>query len=369
MSLLPSRAEMIPDDLPRHEGRAALLREIFKGDDAAERFIVLRNGEALPERMVGTDLDVCIMPGRSLGEVAEFLIERGRSAGWAPVSVSRRSHMIGLSLVPLDEAADAVHFDVFGGITYLGLPMLRAETCAAESIVRHGVRSLNRRGQALATTVHHLAWNGYLSKEKYRAELAEVMSDPSSMLWMRESLAAAFGSRTLHAIDVAIAAGTLGRATARMRRAVRADLVARRALRRPATTMLQIVGYLAGQGESFRNPPGLIGTRGDSLPAAPRHRLTTELAGRIAPHGFGARSVRAGIGDVHTANGERYRHTLVRTWRRSTLLRWFLPSVFLYLQAKRGRTVVLERMPVALRALQRWSRPSWLAAPRAEHDA
>src|SRR5207247_7402703 len=138
------------------------------------RLAGLGKGGVRAAAVSGTDLDVSVRPGCSAGEVVEFLCRRGSTLGWKPVCVSRRPHMTGFSLVKPDagSSTSAIHFDIFEGITYLCLPLLRPEALDAESIVRGGVRQLSERGRVLATTVHHLAWNGALLKEKYRAELA-----------------------------------------------------------------------------------------------------------------------------------------------------------------------------------------------------
>jgi hypothetical protein len=63
---------------------------------------------------------------------------------------------------------------------------------------------------------------------------------------------------------------------------------------------------------------------------------------------------------VRSLNGPKHQQCVESLWRSATILRWVAPSLFLWLQAKRNRVVVLERLPLALRGLRRLSPPAWL---------
>src|SRR5690242_18538671 len=210
-------------DVPRAERSddlRQLLGKMFEGEEAGRLFTVLRNAERLPEGMSGTDLDVSVNAGVSVGEVVAFLRRQGEALGWYAVGVSQRPHMTGFGLVkPTGPVgSSALHFDVFDGISYLGLPLLRPESIEGESVVRDGVRQLSDRGRVLVTTVHHLAWNRALLKEKYRTELAGVLADERDRPWLLERVSRALGAPAAAALDrVATApgrgAGTLRRWT------------------------------------------------------------------------------------------------------------------------------------------------------------
>jgi O-antigen/teichoic acid export membrane protein len=343
-----------------------LLRRIFEGGEAAGLFTVLRNGEQLPEAMTGTDLDVSVRPGCSVGEVVEFLCRRGRALGWMPVGVSRRPHMTGFSLVKADggASASAIHFDIFEGITYLGLPLLQPEALDTESIVRGEVRQLSERGRVLATTVHHLAWNGALLKEKYRAELATVLARTGDREWLLGTVDGALGTPVSRELGKPQGLAGLGSGATGLRRRVWLGLASRWFFPRPRLSLRSLATYLVGQLQSLRHPPGLIGSPGDPIPGLPGTPLTLQLACRISPHAAGATHVRTPSAMVRTLNGPRYERSTARLWRAWTPLRWLLPSLFLYLQAKRNRIVVLDRLPFAIRWLRtRADPPGWLTTP------
>jgi hypothetical protein len=341
-----------------------LLNRIFSGP-AQQYFIVLRNDETLPLRLAGTDLDVCVCPGRKPRDVFEYLSAAAGDLGWLTIGVSARPHMLGFSLVRPDvDHLQAVHFDVFNGLSYLGIELCSSSTLAAESSVTNGVRHLGRRGRALATLMHHVAWNGYLSKEKYRSELAEVLADPADVFWMRQRLSEAFGRRT--ADRLLSPASRLDHATLANRVDIAWAVFSTAGRGHPARPAGQLLRYWSGQWSSLRSPPGLVGLEGDSVPAAPGLILSEELACIVAPHGCAARTARSRPRDVHTLNGERYRRTLSRAWARWTLIRWLVPSFFLRYQAKRNRIVVLrQRLPVGMRLLRRFGDPTWIAVPSA----
>jgi hypothetical protein len=341
-----------------------LLVRLFSGP-AQHYFIVLRNDETLPLRLAGTDLDVCVCPGRKPRDVLEYVSAAASDLGWLAVGVSERPHMLGFSLVRPDvDHPQAVHFDVFNGLSYLGVELCSSATLASESSVTKGVRHLSRRGRALATLVHHMAWNGYLSKEKYRSELGDVLADPADALWVRQRLSEAFGRRA--ADRLLFPASRLEHATLANRVEVAWAVFSTAGRGHPARPVRQLLRYWSGQWSSLRSPPGLVGLEGDSFPAAPGLILSEELACTLAPHGCAARTVRSRPGDVHTLNGERYRRTMSRAWARWTLIRWLIPSFFLRYQAKRNRIVVLrDRLPSGVRLLRRFGDPTWIAVPSA----
>lgn len=338
-----------------------LLSRIFAGP-AESYFIVLRNDEMLPLRLSGTDLDVCVCPGKKPLEVLDYLSETGRDLGWFAVGVSERPHMTGFALVWSDgNHTEAIHFDVFDGISYLGVELCSSGTLASESSVSNGVRRLNRRAKSLATLVHHIAWSGYLGKEKYREELAEVLGDPTDALWMFQRVSEACGPWT--AQWLLSPTRQLDHATlpSRLKFAVGVFTTASRGRSKPLRGVLR---YWCSQWASMRSPPGLVGLYGESFPSAPNLVLSEELACALAPHGCVARTARSLPRDVHTLNGERYRRTISRAWARWTLVRWLVPSVFLRYQAKRNRIVVLrDRLPLGMRLLRRVAAPGWVAVP------
>jgi hypothetical protein len=338
-----------------------LLASIFADARAARLFTVLRNGERLPHALDGHDLDVSVMPGHAPADVVAFLVERGRAAGWTAACVSRRPHMIAVSLVaPAAGDPDAIHFDVFDGITLAGVPLVSPARIAAESTVRDGVRSLTARGRVFVTLAHHLAWNGGLTKQRYRDELAAVLGDPLDRAWLIDALRAPFGDRIAGEVWQPDA---LGSGLDRRRRAARVAALRRALLAAPLATCRGLVRYASGQLPSFVRPPGLIARPGDGL-AGSGVRLDLTLACRIAPHAFAIADVRARHG-AHTVNGPRYERTLARTWARAALVRWVAPSLFLWYQAKRGRVILIDRLPAGLRLLRRLARPAWLAPPSA----
>lgn len=340
--------------------RTTLLGNVFRGP-AEKLFLVLRNDEELPTRLSGTDLDICVCPGRTLDEVLEYLIRVGAEVGWTAVAVSRRKHMIGFSLLRVDDPdTDAIHFDIFNGVSYLGLPLCDPDLLYDESSVRDGVRLLSARAKVLATVVHHLAWNGYLGKPKYRAEMAATLGGVGGD-WLRAQLALVFGSEASTAITVA----QLERASAWTRLTIASALLRRARVRLGVLGCVRrVFRYWFGQLASFRSPPGIVGSRGEWVRSSHRVVLSPELACRVSPHGCWAPSPRCRADAVKTLNGPRYQRTTSRAWRRWAVVRWTMPSVFLLYQAKRNRVVVLSGpLPIGLRLLRRLGNPAWLSMP------
>ena len=339
----------------------ALLRALFAGDGAAARFVVLRNGELLPHAMAGNDLDVATLPGISPDQVVAFLVERARPLGWAPVCLSRRADMTAFSLVDLSASPprDALHVDVFNGIRVHGVRLLPPELLAAESVVRDGVRQLTPRARVLATLAHHAAASGALTKDKYLTELVELQEQPEERAWLLARTAEWLG----HALvgELAAPGGPTALRTPSRRRRWR---VLASAARSPWGLARMMLRYCAGQLPSLVHPSGVVGRRGDRFGAPPHlFWLSPELACRVSPLAMIASSVRAAPEAVYTLNGAKHQRCITEIWRAATPLRLFAPSLFLWLQAKRNRIVVLDRLPLALRALRRVAAPVWLATP------
>ena len=362
--IVPVGADLGPSD---EMIRQPLLRAIFEDGLAGSLFIVLRNGEQLPDRMSGTDLDVSVRPGHRVDEVVSFLCQRGASAGWDPVCMSRRPHMVGFSLVYRDPAStQAIHFDVFDGISYLCLPLLTPAVLDTESILRRGVRQLGERGRVAATVIHHLAWSGLLSKAKYRIELERVLADPHDRSWLLGKVERALGHHLCEEVLALRSTDSLGVATGSRRWVLAKGLMRQWLCRDPIVAVKSVLRYLVGQTRSMWRPPGLVGCPGDPIAAAlPGKPLSAELACRISPHAFAAPTVRAHAASLRTFNGPRYERSTVRLWRRWGVVRWVWPTLFLWVQAKRNRVVVLEELPLVPRFLRSLSlQPTWIAPAR-----
>lgn len=342
-----------------------LLAAVF-APPAADTMIVLRNAEQLPAGLSGTDLDVASGPGLKPWHVADHIESRAREAGWVPVVRSTRAHMVAVSVArpPAEtEPPVALHFDIFEGIRFLGLSLCPTAQLFAESVVTSGVRTLTARGQVLATLAHHLAWNGGLRKQKYRKDLAQLLANPRDADWLRSRLEHIFGKRIAAEVTDPEAVAGLGQQRRLRKRRVRRELLITSLRQRPVRTLGPLLRYLMGQVASFIHPPGLIGRSGEGLLSLP-FTLDLVLACQLSPHGMYAPHARAQPCVVATLNGPRYEESVRRLWARSRLLRWVAPSVFLWLQAKRGRVVVVDRLPWALVTLRAaGGRPRWLTQP------
>ena len=335
-----------------------LLEAVFGGQQGD--LVVLRNAELLPRGLSGTDIDVSVLPGFSVSAVTGRIRDMAASVGWKPVIESRRPHMTALALVDVSHPSGrAIHFDIFDGLTALGVPTLTAETLATLTESRRGVLGLSKRGQVLATMVHHLAWNGCLGKRKYREELEILIAEEEERKWLEEQLASVLGSRA--AVDVLSDVNALACEAASKRTRILLAVLLRSLGRHPVATLRQLLTYFMGQFRSLLVPPGLVGRLGDSIPALESRALDLEIACGLSPHGFYSPRARAGSQYLRTLNGPRYETELVRSWRRWTVLRWAFPSLFLAVQAKRGRVVVLDRLPMGLSVLRRVRSVRWVA--------
>jgi hypothetical protein len=345
--------------VPDAEGdrRSELLRALFADRQAAALFIVLRNDEGLPTQLTGNDLDLAVTRSGTVAATVAQIRQRATELGWAAVCVSRRAHMTALSLVDMSAATptEALHIDVFDGVRALGVPLLTAEELAAESAVTAlGVRRLTDRGRALATLAHHLGNSGGLTKDKYLWELADALRRPADRAWLIASASRILGRGVGRALSDRTGRSELRRASAARLAAVRVH-----ALRRaPGASLGAMAAYALGQLPSLVTPSGIVGRSGSPVAALGGAPWTAELACQIAPVSFVARTVRSG--DARTLNSPKHQQYVTHVWRRWRVVRWLMPSVFLWVQAKRNRVVVLDQLPIALRALRRVQRPAWL---------
>ncbi|MDH3307197.1 MAG: hypothetical protein OEO77_06735 [Acidimicrobiia bacterium] len=317
-----------------------------------DRIVVLRNAEELPAGFSGTDLDVSVLPGFRPPDVVEWIGAIAKDSGWRVVLTNARPHIAGLS-IHHREADVTLHFDVFDGVSVYGMVLMTPDELDVESVDQGGFRVLTARGETAVTVLHHLSWNGCLSKEKYRDAARAVLA--SDREWLVERMTGVWGPVAAGEILEAIESGSLGGGCrGRRRRLLRARL--------------RTVGYGAGgfrlgrywlsQAESLLHPAGLVGVPGAPLPADPEIRLTAELACEVAPHSIIAPSVRSPVASISNLNGPRYEAAVRNTWRRWALLRWTAPSLFVWYLAKRGRVLVLDEPPWLVKQV---ARRGWLS--------
>ena len=360
--------EHVPEPADRavaHSGAVSeVLGAIFHGDAAGRLFIVLRNGEELPERQSGNDIDVSVRPGVSIETVVTFISDRAREVQWVPLCVSRRRRTTGFSIVDArsDSTGAAIHFDVFDGISAFGIPLIPTTLLAAESVVRQNVRQLNARGRSLATIAHHVGCSGALSKDKYLSELAPVLERAPDRAWLVENAKRMLGARVASELQVGVVSDTQHplRKRSRVRQLTTLWISARRAPDGMTAILRGIGAYVAAQLPSFLRPPGLVGCDGERLRELPQLALSGTLACRVAPLAMIADSVRSPASAVRTENSDKHQRCIADIWSAGVALRWTVPSLFLWLQAKRGRVVVLRRLPLGLRLLRRVAGPGWL---------
>jgi hypothetical protein len=337
---------------------------IFRGDAAGRLFIVLRNGEGLPERQSGNDVDVTIRPGVSLETVVTFILSRASEVEWVPLCVSRRRRTTGFSIVDArhDSMGTAIHFDVFDGISAFGIPLIPTTLLAAESVVRQNVRQLNARGRSLATVAHHVGYSGALTKDKYVAELAPVLARPADRAWLVENARRMLGVRVANELQVGIGPESQHplRSKSRVRQLASLWTAARRAPDGTSAVIRGIISYLGAQLPSLVQPPGIVGCRGERIRELPQLTLTDTLASRVAPLAMIADNVRSPASAVRTHNSDKHRRCIADIWSAGVVLRWTVPSLFLWWQAKQGRVVVLRRLPLAVRLLRRVASPGWI---------
>ena len=363
--VVDARPSVIADHPPAlDDAEREVLGAIFRGDAAARLFIVLRNSEGLPERQSGNDIDVSVRPGVALETVVAFISARASEVDWVRLCLSRRRRTTGFSIVDArrDSAGAAIHFDVFDGISAFGIPLIPTTLLAAESVVRQNVRQLNARGRCLATVAHHVACSGALTKDKYVAELAPVLERPADRAWLVENARRMLGARVAGELQVGSASDSDHplRKKSRLRQLATLWAAAGRAPDGMSAVIRGVMAYLAAQLPSLVQPPGLVGRRGEHIREFPELLLTETLACRVAPLAMIADSVRSRADAVRTENSEKHRRCIADIWSASVVLRWTVPSFFLWLQAKRGRVVVLRRLPLGVRLLRRVASPRWL---------
>lgn len=328
-----------------------LLRELLTGDPA---LIPLRNDEGLPDRMLGTDLDVSIGATQTLDGVGHRIANIAERLGWTPVFVNRRSYMVAIPLAAVADA-QAIHLDVFDGIGVLGVQLV-APTLLEQESHSAVVRRLSERAVVLVTLVHHLCWNGGFNNPDYFAKLDVVLDQDRP--WLEGQLRQVFGSA--FARDICSQPHELsGAKTQRRRRAMRLA-VGRRLFTQPGRTLGALARYLGDHLVTFWKPTGLIARVGASLPGTDQP-LTLELACRLEPHSFAIPHVRADGAELRSANGDRYEQSLRRRWAKSRWLRVIAPSLYLWVQAKRGEVVILQSLPPLVRFFERTTNASWIS--------
>ncbi len=332
--------------------------------------MVLRNGALLPDGLQGTDLDLSVLPGNTMTEVADLLTRRAKAVGWERALLSIRKHMSALAFVDARAShGHAVHFDVFDGISAYGIRLASPHQLASLSDTRRGVTQLTAQGQVLVTVLHHLAWSGYLAKDRYRSELRQLIRHPGERRWLEEEIADRFGPRLTSRILKDASSDRLGYKALPRRLRVVAALASRAFIRDPVGTAAGILAYLTGQIQSVLRPPGVVGLRGDRIPSVPTQALDLRIACGMSPHAFFAPAARAPAHLCQTVNGPRYERSVRSSWARWLPVRWMAPSLYLWMNAKRGRVVVLDRLPYMLARLRESTvRPGWLALPPAVPD-
>jgi hypothetical protein len=272
--------------------------------------------------------------------------------------------MAAMTLVHLSEPALAIHLDIFREVSFLSIPVLDAATLMVEAEVRNDVRLLSKRAEVAATVIHRVLFGGTLNKEKYIEQVRDVLSDPADAAWLRDRVEGAIGAPIAAEVtDRRSLAGLRGDGERRNRAAV-GSVFRRSFLRRPLDTSVRVVRHMLGQVASTLRPPGVVGCPGDPFPELPCYGLTLHLASAISIYGLYQPSVRSDAATLKTENEERYEEMLKRRWTRWAFLRWCLPSVFLWLQAKRAGIVLVDRLPLALRIARRLGiAPAWVARP------
>lgn len=365
VAVTDAHVSLLADRHPAHEDAVKeVLGAIFRGDAAGRLFIVLRNGEELPERQSGNDIDVTVRPGVAMETVVAFILSRAQELDWVPLCVSRRRRTTGFSIVDArhESTGAAIHFDVFDGISAFGIPLIPTTLLAAESVVRQNVRQLNARGRSLATIAHHVGCSGALTKDKYVSELAPVLERPADRAWLVENARRMLGVRVANELQVSVATDDQHplRRRSRVRQLGSLWTSARRAPDGTSVVFRGVSSYVAAQLPSLVQPPGLIGCPGEHVRELPQLVLTGTLACRVAPLAMIADHVRSRVDAVRTENSEKHRRAIADIWSSSVLLRWVVPSLFLWMQAKQARVVVLRRLPLGLRLLRRMASPRWV---------
>lgn len=351
-------------------GRKAFLRVLFQDPRTQNTLIVIRNGEDLPENLVGTDLDVVPAEGASMASVVGYLKHVGENIGWACVCISGRPHVTGLALLgPGKDGPEAVHFDVFKGITWLGVELISPALLQHESVVTRGVRQLSRRARVLATLVHHVGWSGGLTKTKYIDELRNLKADAAEAAWLQATLTTMLGPTVVKSLLDTDASLALGGKRGAWRCRYLLPVLLRRLGAQPLQTARALARYVTGHWPSLVHPPGIVGRRGAVLPGSAQGLLLDlRIASQVSPHAIGAPSARCSTRSLHILNGPIYATNAAGLWRRWTIVRWAAPTLFLWLQAKRNHAIVLDRLPLGARMLAATVKPGWLATEQGPRE-
>ncbi|MGH8950409.1 MAG: hypothetical protein ACRDX9_03195, partial [Acidimicrobiia bacterium] len=271
----------------------------------------------------------------------------------------------GVSFVDTTDTSDvlALHFDIFDGITAMGVPLVPKRLLEAESSVKDGVRNLSSRARVLVTTLHHLAWSGGWKKEKYFQELGDVAGNEEDRAWLLEHIESVLGRSFAERVIDRGSRGEMAPSFSRRMTVMRAALEARSGaeLGGAASLMLR---YGLGHIPSLLRPAGWVGRPGDRVPSLPTVRHDLAVACGVSQHGYFVPSMRSSKQKLRTLNGERYLANHRHRWSRLVLFRWICPTAFLWLEAKRSRVVVVGRLPLVLRLLRAGAlRPRWVAIP------
>lgn len=319
-------------------------------------FIVLRNHEGLPHTLTGSDLDLCVRHGLSLRDGLALIRKSASAVEWRVLRVTARPFFAGVALVPNNatNAAAALHFDIFDGIRFRNIPLLRPEDLEPEVVSHHRYAYLTSRARTLVTLVHHLAWTGSLSKNKYLHEAAHVISQTGDRLWLEKQLAHVFGfSLTTRIIASLAGADTVTNFNGALpsRSFIRRRVLwqARERLGAPAVARAY-AGYYYSQIPSLIRPSGGVVERGARHPNFPQ---TLEQAVNASPHSFFIPKANGHPRTAYTPGPTRYGSSIRAMLVRTRILRNISPTIFLWFMAKRGRFVFVDSIPPLLAAAHR----------------
>jgi hypothetical protein len=132
-------------------------------------YAVLRDPSRLFDEGLG-DLDVW-MPGKSIRSATGLMEREAEAAGWWLLKRVQRPYVSTLYLYRPGQPASTLTVDVFPAIRWL-MADLVSETLLAESRVRKAnAWIVDPRVSALASCLHHLAWNGSVADRYLEAYL------------------------------------------------------------------------------------------------------------------------------------------------------------------------------------------------------
>ena len=280
----------------------------------------------------------------------DLIAETAASNGWIPVSISRRPHMIAVAVVPAGTTtSDAIHFDIFKGVAWFGIPLLSPEDLDAGSELVDGICRLTPGYRTLVTVLHHLSWSGTLAKEKYRADVRDMLDGPRRQ-WLLDELRERHSPALARAVQEDLSSLSSPNRARSWR--LRVAFLVGRLRRSPLAAGSHVTRYALGQVASFLRPPGLVGRPDEPVAAWGGATLDVDLACRVAPMSIGAYHVRVPSTQISTHAHDRYRRELESQWAAFAPVRWVMPTLFLWLSAKRNRIVVLEHLPIGVRLLR-----------------